>query len=151
MRGEHVHHIIPKYAGGDDSPENLVSLTVEDHAIAHLVRWKVYGDYRDKLAWMGLSGTETDREVLRVEAVKYSMKTDNPMWRSENRKIASDNMKGDRNPMRRFPEKNPFKGKSFVKGRKWYNNGKKNIYLNPNEIVPEGFVPGMKYSKRKSN
>lgn len=29
-----VHHIVPKYAGGDDSPENLVLLCPNHHALA---------------------------------------------------------------------------------------------------------------------
>ena len=32
----HVHHIVPRHMGGTDNPENLVKLTVEEHAMAHL-------------------------------------------------------------------------------------------------------------------
>jgi len=49
-KGFHKHHIKPKYAGGDDSPENLVLLHPIDHAIAHLVRYKMFGNVRDKWA-----------------------------------------------------------------------------------------------------
>jgi len=50
LKGFHKHHIIPKYKGGSDSPENLVLLHPIDHAIAHLVRYKMYGNVRDKWA-----------------------------------------------------------------------------------------------------
>jgi hypothetical protein len=50
LEGFHNHHIVPRYKGGDDSPENLVLLHPIDHAIAHLVRFKMYGDVRDKWA-----------------------------------------------------------------------------------------------------
>jgi len=53
--------------------------------------------------------------------------------------------------MRKYPEKNVFKGKSFVKGRKWYNNGEENLYLYPDEPVPDGYVKGMKFVKRKKS
>ena len=103
------------------------------------------------------------------------MKTNNPMFNEETRKKMSETrrekfrngilmptvfsdsvrkeiskrMTGNGNPMRKFPEKNPFKGKSYVVGKKWYNNGINNLYLNQNDSVPAGFIPGMVYKKRK--
>lgn len=50
LKGFHRHHIIPRYKGGSDAPENLVLLHPIDHAIAHLVRYKMYGNVRDKWA-----------------------------------------------------------------------------------------------------
>jgi hypothetical protein len=49
--GFHHHHINPRYRGGDDSPENLVLLHPIDHAIAHLVRFKMYGHPADGWAY----------------------------------------------------------------------------------------------------
>lgn len=51
LQGFHNHHIIPRYKGGDDSPENLVLLHPIDHAIAHLVRFKIYGNPADGWAY----------------------------------------------------------------------------------------------------
>lgn len=36
------HHIIPKCLGGNDTKENLVDLTPEEHYIAHLLLMKIY-------------------------------------------------------------------------------------------------------------
>ena len=47
LSGFHKHHIIPRYQGGSDAPENLVLLHPIDHAIAHLVRYRMYGNIRD--------------------------------------------------------------------------------------------------------
>jgi hypothetical protein len=55
-KGFHKHHIKPRYAGGDDSPENLVLLHPIDHAIAHLVQYKMFGNIRDKWASNWLQG-----------------------------------------------------------------------------------------------
>jgi len=33
----HKHHIIPKFMGGDDSDDNLIVLSVEDHFLAHKI------------------------------------------------------------------------------------------------------------------
>lgn len=52
----HIHHIVPRHAGGTDSPDNLVELTIEDHAIAHEVRYRIYGDDRDRVAALMIRG-----------------------------------------------------------------------------------------------
>jgi hypothetical protein len=49
--GFHKHHITPRYQGGDNSVENLVLLHPIDHAIAHLVRYKIYGNPADGWAY----------------------------------------------------------------------------------------------------
>jgi len=51
LEGFHNHHIVPRYKGGDDSPENLVLLHPIDHAIAHWVRFKMYGNPADGWAY----------------------------------------------------------------------------------------------------
>ena len=37
-----THHILPRCAGGDDSPANLVRLTPEEHYTAHLLLVQIY-------------------------------------------------------------------------------------------------------------
>lgn len=69
----HKHHRVPKHAGGTDHPDNIVELTVEDHAIAHFVLWKLYGKWQDKLAWEGLSNRIDSEDMIR-EAVSRANK-----------------------------------------------------------------------------
>lgn len=47
LKGFHKHHIIPRYLGGEDSDDNLVDLHPIDHAIWHLVRYKMFGNIGD--------------------------------------------------------------------------------------------------------
>jgi len=75
LKGFHKHHIIPKYKGGSDAPENLVLLHPIDHAIAHLVRYKMYGNVRDKWASNWLlkivdSGVYTQFSKEREQSIK---------------------------------------------------------------------------------
>ena len=58
----HNHHIIPRHAGGTDSPDNLVRLTVEEHAEAHRVLYEEHGRWQDRVAWIGLAGLATKAE-----------------------------------------------------------------------------------------
>jgi len=52
----HKHHIIPKHSGGGDEPENLIELTVEQHALAHLKLFEQNGNPKDYCAYKLLSG-----------------------------------------------------------------------------------------------
>ena len=61
----HKHHIIPKHMGGTDDPSNLVELTIEDHAIAHWVLYRMHGHWQDYVAWQGLSKRMSSEEVIR--------------------------------------------------------------------------------------
>ena len=61
LQGFHKHHIVPRYKGGSDSPENLVLLHPIDHAIAHLVRFKIYANPADGWAYNRIiSGLKDD-------------------------------------------------------------------------------------------
>ena len=62
---KHLHHIIPKHAGGTDDPENLVELTVEEHAEAHRKLHEEYGRWQDKVAWKSLLGMIGKEDVIR--------------------------------------------------------------------------------------
>ncbi len=68
--GKHIHHIIPRHVGGTDDPENLIELTVEEHAEAHRKLWEEHNRWQDFVAWKALSGQiEIDdlrREISRL-------------------------------------------------------------------------------------
>ena len=77
------HHIIPKHAGGDNSPANIVRLSVKEHVVAHWLRWKVFGSVGDKLAVLFRCGNTEEalsinralvaaaRERDRAEGVRF--------------------------------------------------------------------------------
>lgn len=64
MEITHRHHIIPSYRGGSDDPENLVRVTIKQHAMFHFANWQLWGDERDKLAWRGLAKLATHEECV---------------------------------------------------------------------------------------
>lgn len=61
----HLHHIIPKHAGGTDDSSNLVELTLEEHAQAHKELYEKYGRKEDMLAWKGLAGMIGKEEIIK--------------------------------------------------------------------------------------
>ena len=60
----HMHHIVPKHAGGTDDQSNLVKLTIEEHAEAHKQLFEKYGRWQDELAYKTLSGLIGKDEAL---------------------------------------------------------------------------------------
>jgi len=75
----HKHHIIPKHMGGTDDEDNLVDLTVSEHAEAHRKLYDEHGYYQDKIAWLALSGQIDNQEASRriqSETMKARVYTD---------------------------------------------------------------------------
>jgi hypothetical protein len=61
----HKHHIIPRYMGGTDVAENLVEITVTQHAMFHFCNYQLWNNEEDKIAWKMLSGQ------ISVDEAKY--------------------------------------------------------------------------------
>jgi hypothetical protein len=59
----HKHHIIPRYMGGTNEPENLVEVTVTQHAMFHFCNYQLWGNAEDRIAWRALSGQITADEA----------------------------------------------------------------------------------------
>lgn len=83
-KGYHRHHVIPKHQGGTDDDDNIVYLTPEEHAKAHLELYEKYGKYEDAQAynslkkhWLGarnLNGYKQSKEHIqkRRQSTDYS-------------------------------------------------------------------------------
>jgi hypothetical protein len=67
----HMHHIIPRHAGGSNDKENLIKLNIDQHALAHKLLWEQNGSTYDYIAWKSLSNQMTKAEA-RIEAVKHA-------------------------------------------------------------------------------
>jgi hypothetical protein len=55
-KARHRHHIIPRYKGGSDDENNLVEVSVTQHAMYHFCNFQLWGNVEDYVAWRGLSG-----------------------------------------------------------------------------------------------
>lgn len=62
----HKHHIIPKHAGGTNDPNNLIELSVADHAEAHKTLYEQYGRWQDYVAWQGLAKLSPKEELVKI-------------------------------------------------------------------------------------
>ena len=62
---KHKHHIVPRHMGGTDDPNNLIEITVEEHAEAHRMLYEQHGHWQDKVAWQGLAGLIGHYDIMR--------------------------------------------------------------------------------------
>ena len=81
----HSHHIIPKYLGGTDHPDNLTHLTVAEHAEAHRILYEKHGHWQDKLAWQGLAGIIGHEECI---ARAYKSQLGKPLTEEHKKNIS---------------------------------------------------------------
>lgn len=88
----HLHHIVPRHAGGSNDASNLVEVSVEEHAELHLSLYLEHGRWQDWIAYHMLSGKTTDTEWARREAARMYMS--NRVVSEETRQKLSDSRKG---------------------------------------------------------
>lgn len=87
---KHKHHILPKYRGGTDSKDNIVELSVTQHAMFHYCNWQLWGEWEDYYAWRGLSGEVGKEEIIaearkrgRRKGSKLGMKKIAELWKND--------------------------------------------------------------------
>lgn len=67
------HHIVPKHIGGTDAESNLVSLSIQDHIIAHWLLWKINNSENDKRAYIFRVSSKEERIQLQKEFIQQNI------------------------------------------------------------------------------
>jgi hypothetical protein len=154
------HHITPQCMNGSDDPENMTRLTAKEHYLAHWLLYKIYPSnwkISNAFFWMATENKKNSRRITstQYERAKIAMSKNcsvrmkdvgNPMHKEDAKKKISESMKGDNNPMRRFPERNHILNGGMTPSMgdaKWFTDGTSSKYFRPDEIVPNGWSEGM--------
>jgi len=159
---KHKHHIIPRHMGGTNDPENLISLTPEEHAEAHRILYENYGKIEDYLAWKGLLGFVGKEDIIK-ELMRENGKRVGKRMLEEKKEIFDEEKKKSekyKDGIRRGGETT---GKMMVdsghckkiaslgggknKGKKYWFNEKENRETVSEESPGEGWVFGVNYSR----
>ena len=119
----HIHHIVPKHIFKNhkelvpknlslNSKENLIKLTVEQHAEAHKKLYEQHGFIEDYAAWKSLSGAITSEEarILVITGNKYRL---NKFHTEETKKQMSEVKRG-----KKFTEEHKQKISQSLTGKK---------------------------------
>jgi len=124
---KHTHHIIPKHMGGTDDSNNLIELTIEEHAQAHFNLWKKFECIEDKIAWECLSGrklSEEERIILSKSGFEKFLLDENKVIKWKNK--ISNTLTG-----KTQSEETRIKRSNSLKLA--YKEGRKKVIINPND------------------
>lgn len=152
----HIHHIVPKHMGGTDDPENLIELTIEEHAEAHRLLWEEHGKKEDWLAWQGLAGLidkdQLIHEVLSNAGKKGGAGGKGVTGNRRNGAIANWNKNKDKitEVLRANAKRNSELGIGGHESGKWIwiTNGIESKKHLKSEYIPKGWKRG-RHSRRK--
>lgn len=79
----HVHHIQPKHDGGDPKGPSVIC-TIRNHARAHYIRYKVYGQTYDLCAYYGLvKKTDESQKLIQQQIVETNRQRGNTFFSQE--------------------------------------------------------------------
>ena len=150
--------------GGTDDPENLIELTIEEHAEAHRKLFEEHGCWQDYIAWQGLSKLIPKEELVRKmqsEAAKERIqKLGNPFSgvRTEHNFAINESFRKEVSKLANSPEAIAKKKETFKKikhqqgeknnqyGKRWIHSlvEKRSTRINKNDPLPEGWLEGRK-------
>lgn len=140
----HKHHVIPKHMGGSDEPENIVELTIEEHAEAHRKLYEEHGHWQDMLAWKGLLGLLTSDECSFI-AIQEGAKKGAAISNAKRFGPLSGFIPKDR----KYPK--GIDGRKIRSQRYWFNDGVSEGQFSLTEH-PEGWNRGrLKSVMKKTN
>lgn len=135
------HHIVPKYKGGTDEFDNMITISRTCHTMFHYCNWKLWGNKEDYIAYRGLASQISKEEIIKeISSMtgkrSYENKTGLFALSIEEKKIASS--KGGK------------KAGKYMSQSMWINDGMQNKRILKTEILPDGWVAGkVKKKKRK--
>jgi hypothetical protein len=127
----HKHHIIPRYMGGSNAPENLVEVTVTQHAMFHFCNFQLWGNMEDSIAWRALAGI-IDKEQIVYEKVLLGVeaaRTPEVLQRKKEKFKQIGHQQGKKNSQY---------------GKVWITNGtaEGSYRIGKDEPIPEGYHKG---------
>jgi hypothetical protein len=127
----HKHHIIPRYMGGTDDKNNLVEVSITQHAMFHYCNYRLCGNDEDKFAWLGLSGQICKEDII------SSMRT---TWINLAR--TPEAIEKKKNTFKEIHHQQGEKNSQY--GKMWITNGTKDgtYRINKGEPIPKGYKPG---------
>ena len=117
--------------GGTDEPENLVTVTVTQHAMFHFCNFQLWGNMEDSIAWRGLAGI-IGREQIAYEKILLGVeaaRTPEVIERKKEKFKEIGHQQGEKNSQH---------------GKMWITDGTEegSYRIGKDEPIPEGYHKG---------
>lgn len=131
----HKHHIIPRYMGGSNKKENLVEVTVTQHAMFHYCNYQLWGNEEDRVAWIGLSGIVSKQQIVYEATIIAQRKATEAAKNPKARKKQIESLK-------RIKHQQGDKNSQY--GKMWITDGTKegSYRINKSDPIPDGYKRG---------
>lgn len=115
----HTHHIVPKHTwkklygslDGVHNKENLIELSVADHASWHYEQWVYFGYREDWLAWKGLTGEIKDNDIILEKCILGGLQHKGRIKSTEEKQKLSDSWTDERKQQLAELSRDRFTGK----------------------------------------
>jgi len=135
------HHIVPKYKGGTDEFDNMVTISRTCHTMFHYCNWKLWGNKEDYIAYRGLASQISKEEIIKEissMAGKRSYENKTGLFAlsvEEKKKYSSIGGK---------------KAGKYMSQSMWINNGIQNKRILKTDLLSDGWIKGkVKKKERK--
>ena len=92
------HHVIPKSLGGDNSRENIVSLTAREHYFCHKLLARIYGGKMWQALFLMSHGSVTSASGVRISSRDYSIAREMASREKSIAMTGSSSISGEMNP-----------------------------------------------------
>jgi hypothetical protein len=157
---KHKHHIIPRHMGGTDDPSNLVELTRKEHAMAHMKLYEQYGKKEDLGAYYLNAKNGHMKRVQKLSNPVEAGKKGGAATMASGKGAFGDPIqrlescrKGGKTQGKINAQTGHLKKISALSkrtsGKIWLTDGSKNMMINPEEQIPEGFFRGKTQTNRE--
>jgi len=134
------HHIIPRYMGGSDDFDNLVTVSRTCHTMFHYSNWRLWNNKEDYIAYRGLAS-----QILKEEIIKQTS--------SIGGKKCYENGIGlfslTEEEKKKASSKGGKKAGKYMSQSMWINDGTRNRRILKTEILPDGWVTGKVKKKQR--
>lgn len=135
------HHIVPKYKGGTDEFDNMVTISRTCHTMFHYCNWKLWGNKEDYIAYRGLASQISKGEIIK----EISSMTGKRSYENKTGLFALSVEE-----KKKYSSIGGKKAGKYMSQSMWINNGTQNKRILKTDLLPDGWIKGkVKKKERK--
>ena len=135
------HHIVPKYKGGTDEFDNMVTISRTCHTMFHYCNWKLWGNKEDYISYRGLASQISKEEIIK----EISSMTGKRSYENKTGLFALSVEE-----KKKYSSIGGKKAGKYMSQSMWINNGIQNKRILKTDLLPDGLIKGkVKKKERK--
>jgi len=135
------HHIVPRYMGGSDEFENMITISRTCHTMFHYCNWMLWNNKEDYIAYRGLASQISKEEIIK----EISSMTGKRSYENKTGLFALS-----LEEKKKYSSIGGKKAGKYMSQSMWINNGMQNKRILKTDLLPDGWIKGkVKKKERK--